>query len=147
MDPVSVSAITSLVVVYAKHLAGVAGAALDGLLEDTLKETWTAIRDRFRRDDQATGALDRLERDPDNKRRQAAFEDHLEELMAADPAFRDRLAELWSRAQTARTVSGVQVTDAGAVAVGGDVAIHAGSNAAGRDLTVSYQPVSPPSEP
>ena len=143
MDPVSASAITSLVVVYAKHLAGVAGEAVDGLFKEALEDTWNAIRARFRGDDQATGALVRLEEKPDNDRRRAAFEEHLEELMESDPAFRDELDALWSRAQAAHAVSGVQVSDAGAVAIGGDVNLRAGGNLAGRDLTITNQPIPP----
>ena len=137
MEPITAAAVTSLLVTYARHLADVAGQVIDRGLTDGLKELWEAVRRRFATDDQADRALDRMADQPDNTRRQAAVEDHLDELMQADDAFAMRLAELAEHVRLAGGFDNIRIRDAGAVAIGGDVAIRGGRYAAGRDITIA----------
>jgi hypothetical protein len=135
MDPVSTAAITSLLVTYGRHLAGIASDALDDKIADGLRALWEKVRDRFSSNEQATGALDRLAEQPDNTRRQAALEDHLDELMRADADFAASLAVLAERVRSGGHAD-IQVRDAGAVAIGGSVTIKGGRYTAGRDINL-----------
>lgn len=136
MDPVSVTAITALLVDYGRHLVGVAGDALDAGIVQGLRVLWEKVRSRFMVDAQAAGAFQRFVEQPDNSRRQAAVEDHLEELMQADADFAASLAELVERVRSCGYAN-IRVRDAGAVAIGGDVTISGGQYTAGRDINVT----------
>ncbi|MEV7553647.1 hypothetical protein AB0N89_28870 [Amycolatopsis sp. NPDC089917] len=85
---------------------------------------------------QASGALDRLAEQPDNKRLQGAVEDHLDEILSADADFAASLSELVERMK-ATGHPGVQVRDSGAVAIGGNVSVKGTRQVAGRDITIS----------
>jgi hypothetical protein len=139
MDPVSLAAaaVMPFLVNYAQHLAGLAGKVVDEAVTDRLRAIWEAVKTRFAGDSQAGGALGRLAEQPDNPRRQAAVEDHLDEVIEKDPAFAAELAQLVRSAERTATISDVVVRDSGAVAMGGDVTISAGGHAAGRDVTIS----------
>src|SRR5262245_8099288 len=100
-----------------------------------LRVVWDAVRGRVSRDPRAAGAMDRLADQPANVCRQAAVEDHLDETLRADPQFAAQLSEL-VRSAVRQDVSDVRVTDAGAVAIGGNVVIRGGTYAVGRALTV-----------
>ncbi|WP_344071996.1 hypothetical protein [Streptomyces crystallinus] len=133
-DPVTVGAITAVLVRWAQHTAGV---AVDGIVGDRARSVWDAVAQRFRGDPQADGALRRLGDQPGNTNRRAAVADHLEELMAADAEFARTLAALVAAEREGRT-QGSRVENSGAAVVGGgSVDIRGGGIAAGRDVTVS----------
>jgi len=136
MDPVSAAAITSLLVTYGRHLAGIASEVVDEGVAQGLRALWDKVRSRFSADEQASGALDRLAEQPDNSRRQAALEDHLDELMRADSDFAASLAELAEEVRSGGFAN-IRVQDAGAVAVGGNVTVSGSRYAAGRDINLT----------
>ncbi|WP_284744169.1 hypothetical protein [Amycolatopsis sp. RTGN1] len=135
MDTVSAAAITSLLVSYGKHLADIASDTIDEGVKRGLRALWEKVRSRFSGDEQASGALTRLVDQPENQRRQAAVEDHLDELMSADSDFAAALAELVDQVKLAGYGT-IQVRDAGAVAVGGNVSIKGTHHVAGRDVII-----------
>ncbi|WP_329477747.1 hypothetical protein OG555_36970 [Kribbella sp. NBC_01484] len=137
MEPVSVAAVTSLLVTYGRHLLGIVGDVVDEGVAERLKALWERVRSRFAGDQQAEGALQRLAEQPDNERRQAAVEDHLDEFMRADPEFMAALTELVAKLAPQRE-GAVEVNDAGVVALGGTVNIR-GRFAAGRDIITGDQ--------
>ena len=133
MDMISAAAITSLLVSYGKHLAGVASNAVDDGVTRGLRAMWEKVRSRFSGDEQASGALARLAEQPENQRRQGAVEDHLDEIMSADPDFVEALTKLANEVKMPGYGT-IQVRDAGAVAVGGNVSIKGTHHVAGRDV-------------
>jgi hypothetical protein len=143
MDPVSAAAITSLLVNYGRHLAGVASDVIDEGVTRGLRTLWDKVRTAFSADQQASGALERLAEQPENQRRQAAVEDHLDELMCADSEFAASLKAIVEQLEAAgqRTI---QVRDAGAVAIGGNVSLKGTHHVAGRDITVTSSPSGEP---
>ena len=92
-------------VTYAQHLAGVAGKVVDEALTERLRAIWNAVKTRFADDSQADGALARLAEEPDNPRRQAAVEDHLDEQIQRDPAFGAQLAQLVGQVERTTMIS------------------------------------------
>ncbi|EMD24215.1 hypothetical protein [Amycolatopsis azurea] len=136
MDAISAAAITSLLINYGRHLAGVASEVVDEGVRQGLRALWEKVRDRFSSDPQASGALDRLAEQPGNQRRQAAVEDHLDEVLSADADFAASLSELVERMK-ATGRHDIQVRDSGAVAIGGNVSIKGTRQVAGRDITIS----------
>ena len=135
MEPISAAVITSLLVTYGRHLLGIASEVLDEGIAERLRAVWDKVRNRLSGDDQASGALERLAEQPDNNRRQVALEDHLDEILQADAAFAASLTELVEQVG-ARSYGNIDVKDAGAVAIGGDVTISGKDYTAGRDVTV-----------
>jgi uncharacterized protein (DUF2126 family) len=141
MEPLSVSFIVGLLAAHAERLVGrglgVAAQQVEDALTERLSALAAAVRRYFADDHGATDALDRLDQAPDDHRRRAAVEDRLDEAMQRDPALAGLVSEL---AEAVRRTPGgsmaVEVRDAGAVALQGDVSIHAGQHAAGRDLIV-----------
>jgi hypothetical protein len=136
MDPVSATAITSLLVDYGRHLVGVAGEVLDVGIVKGLRVLWEKVRGHFSADAQASGVFRRFAEQPDNSRRQAGVEDYLEEFMQADADFAASLAELVEQVRSSGYAN-IQVRDAGAVAIGGDVTISGSRYAAGRDINLA----------
>jgi hypothetical protein len=143
MDPISTTLVVGLLARYGRHLAGIAGEALDEATKGGLEKLWKAVQARLHRDPGAAAALERVGAEPDNPRRQAALEDYLDEVMAADSSFKSELSRLVSDlAPTSRSINAqVQASNSGAVAVGGNLTISGGQFAAGRDVIAT-----PPSE-
>jgi hypothetical protein len=138
MEPISTALVLGWLARYAAHLAGVGGQALDSVLLRRMTQLWDAVAARLGTDSSAKSALDRLSEQPDNPRRQGAVEDHLEDALAADPRFAAEVRRLVGALDSrAVEISDVRVSNAGAVAFGGDVAIHGGHLAAGRDITTT----------
>ncbi len=143
MELVSAAFVVKLIAGYAATLGGAAATAASGALEgfakDGIGRLVAAVRRRFEGDPAAEDALERLDKAPDDTRRQGAVEERLEEVMSSDEAFATMLTELVEGART--SVSGtVTVTDAGATAIGGSVSISAQGNAAGRDIVTERGP-------
>ncbi|OXM44848.1 hypothetical protein [Amycolatopsis alba] len=136
MDAVSAAAITSFLISYGRHLAGVASEVVDEGVTQGLRALWEKVRGRLSSDPQASGAMERLAEQPDNQRRQAAVEDHLDEIMGSDADFAASLSELAERIK-ATGHPAIRVRDAGALAIGGNVSIKGTRQVAGRDITIS----------
>jgi hypothetical protein len=144
MDPLSLAtAAVSLIVPVlgraAGHIANRVGDDLGEAVTARLERLYEAIKARLAPGSYADGALQRLEEQPDNERRKAALQDGLTELIEADPAFGKELLELIRAAEAAGGREVVQIMDAGAISIGGDVKMR-GTNVAGRDMTVQGAP-------
>jgi hypothetical protein len=143
MEPLSTGLVLSWLARYAGHLVGIGQKSLDDALVGRMGDLWNAIAGRFGRNPSAEDSLERLRQQPDNPRRQAAVEDHLEDALA-DGGFADEVRRLLANLERPGAISDTHVSDSGAVAVGGSVTIHAGQFAAGRDLVI---PAGAPSSP
>jgi hypothetical protein len=135
LDPISAAVVIGLLSRYARHLAGQAGQVVDEQVKEGMAALWRAIRARFAADPVASGALDRMAEQPDNEKRAGAVEDHLSEVMTADPGFAEAVGRLVAAATP--TVTNVTVANSGVVATGGSVTVASGWLAAGRDAIVS----------
>lgn len=136
MEPITVAAsvVVGMLARYAEHLAGAAGKAADEALTERLRLLWRAVKARFQSDPGALDSLARLRKKPESGHWRAAVEEHLDEAMTADRSFATLVANLAKQIQGV-DISNVDIRDAGAVAIGGDVSVS-GTYAAGRDLTV-----------
>lgn len=132
MEPISAAFVVGMLATWARHLGDSALEIVDDASKSGLEALWKRVANRFRRDDGATAALERLQADPDNPRRAAAVEDYLADELAADPSFADELARV------TRTISSgsIVVKGSGATAIGGDVTISGGRIAGGRDVVI-----------
>lgn len=98
-----------------------------------LRQLYEAVRQQFSGDDFATGALDRLEKDPENQHRQQTLQAVLAEQLTGSAEFAAVIARLLEGVEAAGGASIVAV-DVGAIA-GRDVHMR-GRFVAGRDLHV-----------
>ncbi len=96
-------------------------------------ELYDEVKKRVTGEPLAEEALARAEEQPDGEREQGALQFALAQIMTSDPAFLETLKKIVEEVSHAQPLT--QVTDSGAVAVGGDVRIS-GVNAAGRDVTI-----------
>lgn len=142
MDPATlVMASINLVVVYlSRHRDELVDRVGEAAVE-RIGAVYHWVRDRLGADPQGGQALDGLEQAPDDARRQGAVEFALGQLVARHAELQEELEALVGSVQN-EAPEGVRVTDAGAVAIGGDVNVN-GTYAAGRDLTVGDQPRRP----
>jgi hypothetical protein len=134
VDPISVSVVVGLLAQYAKHLAEVSSAGVDEQMKKSIGSLWTAVTRRLRRDPTSAATLERLMAEPDNPRRRAAVEDHLEEALRSDPDFRNEVASALNAVRAGSIT--VRAENSGAVAAGGTVTISGGHSAAGRDVVI-----------
>jgi hypothetical protein len=131
-----------LLVTYLRHVGGrlVDRAADD--LDDMVLRKLTALYERVKA--KVTGesfagqALERLEQEPENTRRQGAFEDALAEVVTGDPSFAAVLAGLLEEARRTAGPTLTRIDQSGATSIHGDVTLE-GTNVAGRDLHVGEQ--------
>jgi hypothetical protein len=145
MDPVTLAATTvGLIAGYiSRHqtqLVDQVGDAVVGRLGAL--HDW--VRGLLRREPGAGAALERLEDDPADARRQGMVEFALSQLIERDDVLAGELAALVTAVDEERPGAVAQITQSGAVAVGGDVRMS-GTYVAGRDLTVG--PQAPPRLP
>jgi hypothetical protein len=133
VDPISASVVVGLLAQYAKHLAGVSSSAVDEQLKKGISALWTTVTRQLRREPTSAATLDRMMAEPDNPRRRAAVEDHLEEALRDDPAFRSDVANALRAVPSAHVTAHVE--NSGAVVTGGTLSIS-GHLAAGRDVVV-----------
>ena len=102
--------------------AAIAGKAAEAAMQGG-KDAWTAlvrlIRDRFRRDEAATGALEIARRDPADELAVAALAQALERLAAADGDFAVQVRELWPRAAAELAAAADGVVNSATGSVGG----------------------------
>jgi hypothetical protein len=140
MDPVTIAtAAVSLLLPFFKSVGGQlaqrVGQDLGDAARRTVNRLYDTIRARVAGDRFATEALASVAQQPDDQRGQGALQYALTHIVAADPAFGQALAALIEEAGAAGA-NVVDIHDAGAVAVGGDVTMH-GTQVAGRDMTIS----------
>jgi hypothetical protein len=145
MDPAMLAATTvSLIAGYvSRHqtqLVDQVGDAAVGRL-GALRD-W--VRALLRREPAAGTALERLEEEPADPRRQGMVEFALSQLIERDSALAQELAALVAAVDEQRPGTVTQITQSGAVAVGGSVRLS-GTYVAGRDLAVG--PQAPPPGP
>lgn len=132
MDPSSLAAAAIPVIVNYLSRSEKVGDAAVGLASDLYQR----VRGWFTDDPTATGALDRLEEEPENPRRQGAAEFALASALDADPERVRQLGDLLRALESAGSGSAVgTISDAGVVSLSGDVTLK-GTHVAGRDLTI-----------
>jgi hypothetical protein len=139
MDPISLAtgAVALLIPFLAQMGGRVAEHMGDALARSgptMVEQLYQRVRARVTGEPYAEQALQRLEQQPDNDRRQRAFEDALADLLQAEPAFAEDIRRLVEDASHITQTNYTQITDAGTVAVEGDVNLR-GTYVAGRDLT------------
>ncbi|MCP2260031.1 hypothetical protein LX15_003742 [Streptoalloteichus tenebrarius] len=77
-----------------------AGKAAVALASSALGSLYQFVKERLARRAEDTLALEQAEAAPDDERRVTALGATLERVAAEDPAFAERVRELWSRANT-----------------------------------------------
>jgi len=141
MDPILIAttAVSLLVPFFQRvggHLAERIGQDLGDAAMGRLDRLYDAVRSRLTGDRIAVGVLEKVREQPDSERDQGALQLALAQAIEADPSFGEALAELIEEAKAAGGPNLARVSDAGAVAIGGNVNMK-GTNVAGRDLTIS----------
>jgi hypothetical protein len=131
-----------LLVTYLHHVGGRLADRVAGDLDDMVVGKLTALYERVKvkvtGDSFAGQALERLEQEPENTRRQGAFEDALGEVAQGDPSFSAALAGLLEDARRAAGPTLTRIEASGATSIHGNVTME-GTNVAGRDLHVGEQ--------
>ena len=131
-----------LLVSYLRHVGGRLAVRVASDLDEVVVGKLTALYERVRA--KVTGgsfagqALERLEQEPENPRRQGAFEDALAEVVHGDQSFAAALAGLLEDARRAGGPTLTRIEESGATSIHGDVTME-GTNVAGRDLHISEQ--------
>jgi hypothetical protein len=131
-----------LLVIYLRHLGGRLADRVGGDLDDLVVGKLTALYERVKAkvtgDSFAGQALERLEQEPENPRRQLAFEDALAEVVQGDLSFAAALAGLLEDARRAAGPTLARIEESGATSIHGDLTLD-GTNVAGRDLHIGEQ--------
>lgn len=131
VEPVTTITIVSLL---AGFLGGAAQKAGEGTVDAAqlgLKQIYQRVKSRLQGDEYAVKTLERVEEEPLNELRQGALADVLEDIIRKDPAFESDLKDLVEEV-VAASGDEIQITDSGAVAIGGNV-VQLGERVAGRD--------------
>ncbi|MFJ8584660.1 hypothetical protein ACIRD2_08355 [Streptomyces sp. NPDC093595] len=120
MEPFAVGELMPMIVAYAGHLAG---GMIDTAVSDRLRQLWDTVSTRFRGDEVAEAALDRLRERPEDPHRRSAVHGHLQDVVDSDPEFARTLAELARAVEAAGgavpgRVPAMVVKDSGAMATG-----------------------------
>jgi hypothetical protein len=127
---------------YLRHVGGRLAGHVAGDLDDLVVGKLTALYDRVKvkvtGDSYAEQALERLEQETENTRRQGAFEDALAEVAQGDPSFAAALAGLLEDARLAAGPTLTRIEASGATSIHGDLTLE-GTNVAGRDLHIGEQ--------
>ncbi|HEX8067033.1 MAG TPA: hypothetical protein VF520_10945 [Thermoleophilaceae bacterium] len=136
VEPITVAA--GLVGAYLQHLsqraADQAVEELDERAERGLLGLYRLVKNKLTGHDHGKAVLARVEEEPANERRQAALADVLDEVGRDDQQFAAELERQVDEA-TASLAGRIEISDSGAVAIGGSVT-QRGTYVAGRDLTV-----------
>jgi hypothetical protein len=111
---------------------------LDDMVLGKLTALYERVKAKVTGESFAGQALERLEEEPENTRRQGAFEDALAEVVRGDPSFATALAGLLEEAQRTAGPTLTRIEQSGATSIHGDVTLE-GTNVAGRDLHVGQQ--------
>lgn len=138
VEPVTTITAVTLLAAYLKGVAEEAGKQSGGGLGEGaragLRKLYDVVKRRLSGDGFQQQTLERFEERPDDERRQRALDDVLSEAVEGDREFARELADLVAEVRRAAGDS-IQITDSGAVAIGGNVIQRAGGDLAGRDLT------------
>jgi hypothetical protein len=140
MDPTSLAAsAVSLLVPYLARIGGQVvehvGSDLSQIAIERLEQLYQRIKRKVAGDRFAEPALERLEQRPGSEVQQASLGEILGEMVSTDPIFATELAALVHQAQRTPGLAITQISDAGAVAAGGNIHMQ-GINVAGRDITL-----------
>jgi hypothetical protein len=131
-----------LLVTYLHHLGGRLADRVARDLDDLVVGKLTALYERVKAkvtgDSFAGQALERLEQEPENPRRQLAFEDALAEVVQGDPSFAAALAGLLQDTRRAAGPTLARIEESGATSIHGDLTLD-GTYVAGRDLHIGEQ--------
>ena len=139
MDPLTIAGlVVAALVRYAgekgAYVARRAGHDVDSHVDDTIDRLYDAVKARITGQTHGQRALRDLEADPTDSRRQGRLEAVIEALVVDDPTFGTQLQALLDAAG-AQPTQRVDIQNAGAVAIEGNIHLH-GTNVAGRDLTI-----------
>jgi hypothetical protein len=143
MDPMALGAsAVSLLAPYVGRLGGRLadrlGADLEEAVATRLERLYQWIKEKVTGDQFAESMLERLEERPNSQARQASLAGILGEMAQDDDRFAAELAVLVEDTRRAGGPTFVQITDAGAVAIHGNLTMR-GTNIAGRDLRIGEQ--------
>ncbi len=143
VDPATLAAqAVPMLVTYLRHIGGRlasrAASDVDDAVMGKLTEFYERVKVRVTGQGFAGQALERLEQDPENERRQGALEDALAETVEADPSFAASLSGLLEEIRRTAGPTLTRIDQSGATAIHGDVSLQ-GTNVAGRDLHVGDQ--------
>jgi hypothetical protein len=149
MDPgalatAAVSLIAAFLGRVGEQAADQAAGGLGQAAVEKLRRLYEAVKRGVAPDSSAQGALERLEQQPGNQRRQGALEDAVAEMAEADQGFREELARLLEEVQAAAGDK-IEIGESGAVAMHGDV-IMRGTYVAGRDMGFPPRPAADPDQ-
>jgi hypothetical protein len=141
MDPITLAtAAVSLLVPFFQRVGGRlaerVGQDLGDAAMSKLDRLYEAVRGRLAGDRFATGVLETVREQPDSERDQGALQLALAQAVESDPSFGHTLATLIEEVKAAGGPNVAQVSDAGVVAIGGNINIR-GTNVAARDMTIS----------
>jgi hypothetical protein len=140
MDPatLAVTAISLVTGYLTRRRDDLVDRAGDGVI-DRLGSLYQWIREKLRHEPSAQAAFAALEEEPADARRQGAAEFALTQLVERNTELAGQLAALLQAIEDESPGTLTQITESGAVAIGGDVRIE-GTYVAGRDLTIGQQP-------
>jgi hypothetical protein len=137
MEPVTLAAVAvGLLIGFFKKagetVADQAGEAVGQATAGAVGRLYQRLRARFADDEYDSAVLRGIEERPDSEARRRSLEGTLAERLQEDPEFAAELQRLVDEAENSGAVS-VKATDSG-ITAGGDVAVHAGGDVAGRDM-------------
>jgi hypothetical protein len=141
MDPITIAtAAVSLLVPFFQRLGGRLAERVGEDLGDAamrkLDRLYEAVRGHLAGNRVASSALETVKEQPDSERDQGALQLALAQAVESDPSFGQTLATLIEDVKAAGGPTITWVSDAGAVAIGGNVEMR-GTNVAARDMTIS----------
>jgi hypothetical protein len=140
MDPAMLATLAVGVLVRylggkAADLAGRAGRDIDAAVDQRLDRLYEMVRAHLTGARRGERTLRDLEAGPGDTRRQGRLELALEDVIEHDPPFAAELTALLDDLARRPPTGGIVISDAGPVALNGDVILR-GNNIAGRDLTI-----------
>ena len=141
MDPITIAtAAVSLLVPFFQRLGGRlaerVGQDLGDAAMSKLDRLYEAVRGHLAGSRVASSVLETVKEQPDSERDQGALQLALAQAVESDPSFGQTLAKLIEDVKAAGGPTITWVSDAGAVAIGGNVDMR-GTNVAARDMTIS----------
>ena len=141
MDPVTLAtyAVSLLIPRLAKagkDIAEKVGKEMWNKVSIKTEKLYETIKNKFDGNDYAIQTLKRLEEKPEDKLRQSAMENVLNEVVAEDPQFQKMLGQLLSEAKQAGGDNIIKAYETGIVATGRSKVYIKGKYAAGRDINI-----------
>jgi hypothetical protein len=136
------SQVLPMIVIYLRHIGGRIADHITDDLDDAVMNRLTAVYDSVKA--KLTGgsfagqALEHLEQEPENERRQGAFEAAMTEVIEGDPRFASMLARTLEETRRIVGPTLTRIEQSGATSIHGDVILE-GTNVAGRDVHIGDQ--------